>query len=398
MRWRRNTRRRALTTALAAGSLASVFGIAMAGPGASGVAAATNPALPTIRHVFIIMLENESSSSTFSNPSADPYLATTLPSEGAYLPNYYSTGHASNDNYVAIVSGQPPNILNQTDCIKYSNFEGVVGPDGVDEGVGCVFPASTLTIGNQLTDAGYTWKAYEQDMGNVAGRESAECGHPALGSTDETQDAVYGDGYATRHDPFPYFHSIIDNQTYCDDHIVALGSPSGVMPRDALPGETGLAADLKSVSTTPNYSWITPNLCMDGHDYPCKNEPSGTSALNDIDRFLATWVPMITSSLAFKENGLLLITFDEGADSDTTSCCGETPNLTMPFPGLFLGPGGGKIGAVMLSPFIKPGTVTTRAYNHFSTLASIENMFGLSHLGEANTVTSTFGTDIFNNP
>jgi hypothetical protein len=286
--------------------------------------------------------------------------------------------------------------LNQTDCINYINFVGTAPPGGVDEGVGCVFPTATQTIGNQLSSEGYTWKAYEQDMGNDASRESAACGHPAVGSIDQTQDAVYGDGYATRHDPFVYFHSVINNRAYCNSHVVALGAPNGLMPRAALAGETGLAGDLKSVATTPNYSFITPNLCMDGHDYPCKNEPSGTSALNDIDRFLQTWVPLITNSPAFKDNGLLIITFDEGADSDATSCCGESPNITSPLPGLG-GSGGGKIGAIVLSPYTKPGTVSKVTYNHYSTLASIENMFGLPKLGEAANVTTTFGLDVFNN-
>jgi phosphatidylinositol-3-phosphatase len=360
-------------------------------PTASGAAPTAS-----IRHVFIIMDENESSTSTFGDPAADPYLAKTLPSEGAYLPNYYAVGHESNDNYIAIASGQPPNLLNQTDCINYINFVGTAVPGGVDEGVGCVFPTATQTIGNQLSSEGYTWKAYEQDMGNDPSRESAACGHPAVGSLDQTQDAVYGDGYATRHDPFPYFHAVIDNRAYCDAHVVALGAPSGLMPSAAVSGETGLADDLKSVATTPNYSFITPNLCMDGHDYPCKNEPSGSSALNDIDRFLQTWVPMITSSPAFKDNGLLIITFDEGADSDSTSCCGESPNITSPLPGLG-GSGGGKIGAIVLSPYTKPGTVSKVDYNHYSTLASIENIFGLPKLGEAANVTSTFGLDVFNN-
>jgi hypothetical protein len=364
---------------------------------ASNAGAQTVSSVPPVRHVFVIVLENESSSSTFGNPKADPYLAATLPSEGAFLPNYYATGHASNDNYVSMVSGQPPNLLNQTDCIDFVDFIGLALPGGVDQGAGCVYPAVTKTIGNQLSAAGFTWKAYEQDMGNVATRESSACGHPPVGDSDLTQTAVYGDGYATRHDPFPYFHSVIDNPAYCDAHVVALGSPGGAMPPTTLAGETGLAADLKSVATTPNYSFITPNLCMDGHDYPCKNEPSGTSALNDIDRFLATWVPMITSSTAFKENGLLLITFDEGATSDGSSCCGESPGLTSPLPGL-TGAGGGKIGAIALSPFIKPGTVSTVSYNHYSALATFESLFGLSRLGEAKSVSRIFGSDVFTNP
>ncbi|HVA09770.1 MAG TPA: alkaline phosphatase family protein [Acidimicrobiales bacterium] len=389
--WQRGSRLPfVLVVTLVAGGISALINTG-AGTVASGASA------PAIRHVFVIMLENESSKSTFGNPAADPYLAKTLPSLGAFLPNYYGVGHVSNDNYAAFVSGQPPNLLNQTDCIKYSNFINLFTLNGVDEGLGCVFPAATQTIGNQLTAAGLSWKGYMQDMGNIPGREAAACGHPALGATDGTQTAVPGDGYATRHDPFPYFHSIIDNVAYCDAHVVALGNPDGSMPAAALPGETGLATDLGSIATTPNFSFISPNLCMDGHDFPCKNQPSGASALADIDQFLQTWVPKIRASPAFQTDGLLLITFDEGSETDGASCCGETPNLTSPLSGLS-GLGGGKVGAVLLSPDIKPGTVTTAAYNHFSALATFETLFGLGRLGEARTVTSTFSRDVFTGP
>jgi hypothetical protein len=233
-------------------------------------------------------------------------------------------------------------------------------------------------------------------MGNDPSREAAACGHPALNSKDETQDAVEGDGYATRHDPFVYFKSVIDEQSYCDAHVVAMGSPTGAMPADALRGETGLATDLKSARTTPNFSFITPNLCNDGHDYPCTNQPSGASALADIDTFLETWVPKITGSPAFRKNGLLEITFDEsdGPQSDSSSCCGETAGPDSPLPGI-TGPGGGRIGAVLLSPFIKPGTISATPYNHYSSLATFESLFQLPRLADAATASATFGADVF---
>ena len=70
------------------------------------------------------MLENENYASTFGTPSADPYLASTLPKRGALLENYYGTGHESNDNYISLVSGQPPNAQNQADCQIFDNFTG----------------------------------------------------------------------------------------------------------------------------------------------------------------------------------------------------------------------------------------------------------------------------------
>jgi hypothetical protein len=391
------TRARLLATGLALAATGAVAVLA-SGLSASGAAART-PAYkqPKIRHVFVIMLENEDYASTFGEPAADPYLAQTLPAQGALLESYYATGHESNDNYISIVSGQPPNVENQADCQIFSEFAGAeLQSNGVEDGEGCVYPSSVPNIGTQLTAAGMTWKAYEQDMGNDANRETAACGHPALNSKDETQDAVEGDGYATRHDPFVYFESVIANQTYCDEHVVAMGSPSGAMPADALRGETGLASDLAKAAKTPEFSFITPNLCNDGHDYPCENQPSGPSALADIDAFLETWVPKITSSPAFRKNGLLEITFDEsdGPQSDASSCCAETPGPDSPLPGI-TGPGGGRIGAVLISPFIRPGTVSATPYNHYSSLATFESLLGLPRLADAAAAPATFGPDVF---
>ena len=348
---------------------------------------------PAIGHVFVITLENEGYAATFGNPAADPYLATTLPSEGAMLTQYYGTGHVSNDNYIAMISGQGPNAQNQSDCQVYTDFVGTQTPDaglptdGQAIGTGCVYPSAVQTVANQLTAKGMSWKGYMEDMGNVPTRESATCGHPALNTQDHTQSAVQGDGYVTRHDPFVYFHSIADDAGYCDSHVVPLGSPSGA---------GGLAGDLQSVSTTPNLSFIAPDVCDDGHDFPCTNEPSGVSALADIDNFLSTWVPLITSSAAYQQDGLLVINFDEssGPQSDSSACCGEGPGPNSPLPGI-TGLGGGRVGAVLLSPLIRPGTVSNVAYNHYSLLASIEDYFGLQRLGYASSVKSTFGADVF---
>jgi hypothetical protein len=266
--------------------------------------------------------------------------------------------------------------------------------DGVEAGTGCVYPADVANIGTQLTVRGLSWKAYEEDMGNDPNREAAACGHPAIDATDETQQAEAGDGYATRHDPFVYFHAVIDEASYCDSHVVALGTAGGAMPAGALRGETGLATDLASARRTPRLSFITPNLCDDGHDHPCVNQSGGASALADIDAFLETWVPKITSSPAFRRNGLLEITFDEAATSDASSCCEEQPGPGSPLPGI-TGPGGGRVGAVLLSPFIRPGTVVSTPYDHYSSLASWETMLRVPRLAYAASAPAVFGADVF---
>jgi hypothetical protein len=71
--------------------------------------------------------------------------------------------------------------------------------------------------------------------------------------------------------------------------------------------------------------------------------------------------------------------------------------------------GGGDTGSVLISPFIKPGTVSTRWYNHYSWLRTMEDLFAVSqhsrgldgkgHIGYAAQPGLTpFGTDIFTNP
>jgi len=358
--------------------------------------------LPLIRHVFVIMLENQGYAATFGSPASDPYLATTLPGQGALLENYYGTGHFSNDNYDAFVSGQPPNASSQIDCGTYSEFPPGSGQDaqGIQQGAGCIYPNAVETVADQLSGEGLSWKGYMEDMGNIPTRESATCGHPAPGGADPSFAAVSGDGYATRHDPFVYFHSIIDNPAVCNQNVVPLGTTTGALPAGTPAGVTGLATDLATVATTPNLSFITPNLCNDGHDYPCTNQPTpSTSAAGDVNSFLATWVPLITSSPAFQKDGLLEITFDEAESPtlDSTACCGETPGPAANAGGNGItGPGGGRVGAVLLSPFIAPGKVIKRtAFNHYSSLASIEDLFGLARLGEAKTVATTFDKGIY---
>jgi hypothetical protein len=353
--------------------------LALAVP-ASGASSA-----PAVGHVFVIVLENENAATTFGPNSPAPYLAQGLPAKGVFIPNYYGVTHLSLGNYVAMVSGQGANPQTQADCVFYSDFVGgVIGPDGQALGDGCVYPASVKTVADQLTARGLTWKGYMEDMGNDTTREAALCGRPDLNTRDKTQTAAPNDQYAARHNPFVYFHSIVDDPVSCEQHDV---------PLDQLP------ADLAKTRTTANYTFITPNLCHDGHDAPCANgEPGG---LVSADTWLRQWVPRILASPAFTKDGLLLVTFDEaeaqGSNADATACCNEaqfpnTPNNGGPTPGM----GGGRVGAVALSRWIQPGTVSNQPYNHFSFLRTVEGLFGLPYLGYANTPNpGSFGKDVF---
>lgn len=335
-------------------------------------------ALPPVRHLFVIVLENEGFDSTFQATSKAPYLADTLTKAGAFLRQYHGIGHVSLDNYIAMISGLAPSRQTQVDCPRFSDFEQTgTAPDGQPIGSGCVYPKSIKTVANQLEDKKLSWSAFMEDMGADTTREAKTCAHPVIGSIDSTQRATPIDQYATKHNPFVYFHSIIDSKS-CHKNVVALPA---------------LEHALQSISSTPNYSFISPSLCHDGHDYPCQSgEPGGLVSANE---FLRHWVPLITSSPAFRADGMLVITFDEAWTIDATSCCDEQPGPNVLNPGIN-GPGGGRIGAVVLSPFIKPGTVSDVPYNHYSLLKTVEDLFGLGHLGYAGQKgLAVFGGDVF---
>ncbi len=325
-------------------------------PSGAGRSTTTHEATTTIPasqrpigHVFVIELENEGYASTWGTQSPAHYLNDALVPRGKLLRQYYAVGHASLDNYIAEISGQPPNPQTRGDCLTYTEFTGDSG---------CVYPSSVHTIADQLAAAGKRWRAYEEDM-------RTPCRHPAIGSADTTVAARRGDMYATRHNPFVYFHSIIDGPA-CTTNVVDLHA---------------LDSDLASADRTPNFVFVTPNLCHDGHDAPCVDgEPGG---LTSADAFLARWVPKILRSPAFRTDGMLVVTLDEADAADASSCCGAPP------------PGGGRVGTLVISAHTRPGVDDT-PYNHYGLLCSLEDVFGLAHLGRAGAPgLHCFGRDVY---
>jgi hypothetical protein len=411
-------------------------------PQSSVVRAALPPG--KINHIIVIEFENEGYQTTFGPGSVATYLNGTLRSEGELLQNYYAIGHFSLDNYIAQVSGQAPTEDTQADCadggFAYASVEpGTPDPNqalnpGQVDGEGCVYPSSVQTIANQL-DVKYppnpkthvaSWRGYDQDMGNTAPRDGGvpdptggtDCAHPAIGATDTAEVATAVDQYTSRHNPFVWFHSIIDNTAECDANVV----PLGTIGANGQPSASGhLAVDLRREKTTPRFAFITPNLCSDGHDGTCAgtNSTGGhVGGLTGADQFLQAWMPLILESPAYKHGDtLVVITFDE-ADVDqsdptyASSCCNEVTGPNTHAPGnaglpTDTAPGGGQIGALLLnSKYIVAGsTDTTGSYNHYSALRSYEDLLGLTtggtdglgHLGfAAATGLAAFGSDVFN--
>src|SRR5262249_30741499 len=113
---------------------------------------------------------------------------------------------------------------------------------------------------------------------------------------------------------------------------------------------------------------------------------------------LQKWIPQIMASAAYKRDGLIVVTFDEGGLDITPNgsggflisapglfCCNEQPGPNLgPFPqSSTIGPytltfqsyGGERTGAVLISPFLRAGAISYTPFNHYSLLKSLEDIF-----------------------
>jgi phosphatidylinositol-3-phosphatase len=322
----------------------------------------TAPTETKIKHVFVITLASPGYEQTWGTGSAAHYLTTELRPRGTLLSNYYAIAHLDLPNYIAMISGQPANPQTAADCPTFAEFP-ASKPDasGRIDAPGCVYPVSVLTLADQLTSSRRQWRAYIEDLANGP-KPVQSCRHPNSNQPDETQHARPGDAYAARHNPFVYFHSLLD---------------LGDCASDDLP-LTRLGADLSSPAKTPNYAFIAPNLCHSGSEATCVDGSPG--GLQAADAFLAEWVPRILASPAYSRDGLLVITFGEGAANDTSGCCAPVPGASTSAPASV---GGGRVGALLLSRYVKPGGESASPYNHYSLLRTIEDIFGVAHLANA---------------
>jgi hypothetical protein len=374
------------------------------------------PTLPPIRHVFLIVLSDQGFNQSFGAGSTAPYLSKTLTAKGELLTNYYAVTPGNLANGIALVSGQGPTVSTTQNCPSHTDITpGTVDQDGQVLGDGCVYPKQALTIGDELTSGGHSWKAYVQGMGTAPDGTPATCETPAAPVSDPatpdptTTTPPAPAPYAPWRNPWVSFHSLTDTPLCAQNDV----------------GLEQLAIDLKAETTTPSLSYIVPDLCHDGSDTPCA--PGQPAGLPQADAFLQQVVPQIMASDPYKNGGMIAITFDQapqtGENADTsgladmpaypnlpaTAPAAEAPDTTTPvttttpvdsgLPTTTTG-GGGHVGLLLLSPFVKPGTTNAFSYyNHFSLLKSIEALFGLDELGYSKIPTlSSFDATVWTNP
>jgi hypothetical protein len=304
------------------------------------------PAPPSISHVFVVVLQDKTYDQLYGAQAQGTYLQSLVPT-GVLLSNYYAIDKGGLPNYVAMTSGQAPNADTQSDCATYTD-------------PGCVYPAGVRTLPDQLVAASLTWKGYVEGMERTD-PPTAGCRHPAPGQPDPTAQPGGDHGYTTHHDPFAYFHSLID-QRACAETDVPLAA---------------LDADLKDASVTPNWSLIVPDLTDGGEK---------------ADEFLKRLIPKIQKSNAYKNGGLIVITTDRtppppppdpNAPPPDPNAPAPPPDPNAPAPQPDPNdPGGGKVGALLISPTLTGGATDDTVYTHYSLLRTIEDLYRLDALGE----------------
>lgn len=337
------------------------------GSGSSGTdpRAAAEPEPTKIRHVFLIVLAGHGFDATFGGGSPANYLNTTLRPKGTLLTGYSSLGRAGLADELAMIGGQPPNADTQADCPVYREIPPTSTPSRSGEiaADGCVYPNTVTTIADQLSASRREWRAYVEDLDRGPApapgiAPKATCRRPASNAADDTLRARPGDGYATRHNPFVYYHSLLDLGD-CDANDGALAELDG---------------DLQSVKDTPNLAYIAPNLCNDGTESPCVDgTPGGLAAA---DAFLATWVPKILASPAYRADGLLIVAF--AGDVTPPADPAAPPAVDAPV----------RNGALLVSQYAQAGGTGATAYDPYALLRSLEDLFALRPLARAATAGS----------
>jgi hypothetical protein len=332
-----------------------------------------------IKHVWVIVLENKAYNASFTplEGTQGQYLSQ-LPAQGALLTNYYGTGHSSLDNYVSMVSGQAPVTDTQNDCpsylamngnyddtpgtANYGQFVSSAGANAPSGDNGCVYPSSVPTLFNQLDKTHRTWKLYAQDLGNsdinpstntsydagtpnnpINQNSIADCAGaaatvgPAPSATQTSNpdakatspyyvngSANPSDQYVAKHNPVAWFDSLLPASeggtggNTCAEHLAPIFGQNDQ-----------LYTDLQHASSTPDFSYIVPNNCNNGHDSVCagnnlsglaSNSTTASSVPAPVNytggtyaesKFLSIVVPEIEKSPAFQDHGLIVVTYDE---------------------------------------------------------------------------------------
>jgi len=266
-----------------------------------------------IKTVFVIVMENHNwtgaKSGNIKGNSEAPYINYTLLPMASYANDYKNPPgtHPSLPNYLWLEAGTSFGIKDD-------------GPPS----------EHNLTTHDHLTklleNAGISWRSYDE---NISG---TNCPLTNQGSRDSNGDQLY----QVKHNPFVYFSDQTNNRSSSSANCIAHVRPFTQFGNDLSAGKVA------------RYNFITPNICDDMHD------SCGGNAIAHGDAWLKKTVPLILNSTAYRNGGVLFITWDEAASGD------------------------GPIPMIVLSPYAKGNRYSNSTYyTHSSTLRTIQEIFGV---------------------
>ncbi len=260
------------------------------------------PSAGSAPHVMVVMMENQGYDQIIGN-AALPYIDSLATDYGSATKSF-SYAHPSLPNYLALASGSDQGVTVDEDPSSSGIF-------------------NVPTLGSQLLGAGYSAKAYAENL-------------PADASSDSGL-------YAVRHNPWEYFAS------------------SETLP---VGNSTSLVSDLDG-SSPPDFVWYTPNLTDDMHTgQPTDTE---TTELAGGETFLSGFIPSIQATPWYADGGKIIIEWDEALDSDTSGLNGGS---------------GGQVPTIVVSAALKSNPQQSATpVDTVGVLHSIEDTYGLPHLG-----------------
>jgi len=385
--------------------------------------------IPSLDHVFVILMENHGYSQIVGNPSA-PF-ANQYAKSANSATNYFAIGHPSSTNYLEIVGGSnfgdrsdngpdwhnpgcTPNIVAPysltTDFPASDNVCPIAGegmdaatppvdttnecpdpsttdpcPPGLIDIDGSGLPAARTVgkmIGDQLAEHNRSWKSYQESL-PPTGPDGIDYSDGYFTDVTPPTDALGGSSallklYAAKHNPFVYFKSVQDGHNPHNSLANVVG----------FEGKGGLYDDLAS-GRLPSLSFVVPNQCNDQHGRgnggsQCAFDPvtDGSQAgLNPAliyvgDLTLRTLVAAIHNSPVWKQgHNAIVVVWDENDYS-------FFPNLN-------------QVLAIVDTNYGRHGVHSGKYYTHFSLLRSLEAGFHLPCLNHACDESSKAMSDLF---
>lgn len=316
---------------------------------------------PAFDHVVVVIEENHSFGDIIGN-SAAPNI-NALAASGANIVNASTDPEGNTSGSHAVRHPSQPNYL---ELYSGSN-QGTIQdghPGSTSEPFSSPPPFTTPNLGAALRNAGFSFATYSQSL-------------PSVGFDGDSSGE-----YMRKHNPVTNWMN--------DTNRTANQLPSRV--NQPFTTFQDIANSPKGFANLPRVTFVVPDQTYDMHDGTIQQADDWLKA-NIIDTYLP-W--------AITHNSLLIVTWDEDGDNTASN---QIPTI---FAGAKVKPGNyTETDLNANNPHVgssaDPGiqTPTGTAMNHYNVLSTIEDIYGLAHIGGSmnrRPVTDIFTVSIFAGP